>query len=126
MATITTARLSISRDRSRKTATPMVTCGVSFTPFEINQMKQGLRFRLKCQLWGADSGLTGGDDLLFTYPNLKFFPDASPTGTEEVTFYQRPYLTTAFAQVRLVMEASVSGIWSSAFQASQQASTMAS
>jgi hypothetical protein len=33
---------------------------------------------------------------------------------------------TAFAQVRLVMEVSVSGIWISAFQASQQASTMAS
>ena len=29
---------------------------------------------------------TGGDDHLFTYPTLKFFPDASPTSTEEVTF----------------------------------------
>lgn len=86
MATITSAKLSISRDRTKKTATPTVTCGVSFTPFEINQMQQGLRFRLRCQLWGADSGLTGGDDLLFTYPNLKFFPDSSPTSTEEVTF----------------------------------------
>lgn len=33
MATITNARLSISRDRTKKTATPMVACGVSFTPF---------------------------------------------------------------------------------------------
>ena len=86
MATITTARLSISRDRAKKTATPMVTCGVSFTPFEVNQMQQGLRFRLRCQLFSSDSGLTGRDDHLFTYPTLKFFPDASPTSTEEVTF----------------------------------------
>jgi len=86
MATITSARLSISRDRAKKTATPVVTCGINFTAFEVNQMQQGLRFRLKAQLWGADSGLTGGDDLLFTFPTMKFFPDSSPTSTEEVTF----------------------------------------
>ena len=86
MATITSARLSISRDRTKKTATPMVTCGVSFTAFEVSQMQQGLRFRLRAELWGSDSGLTGGDDHLFTYPTLKFFPDASPGSTEEVTF----------------------------------------
>jgi hypothetical protein len=39
-------------------------------------------FKLKCQLWGADSGLTGADDFLYTYQNVFFFPDPSPTPTE--------------------------------------------
>jgi hypothetical protein len=35
---------------------------------------------------GADSGLTGGDDFLFTYTTAFFFPDGSPTAIESRTF----------------------------------------
>jgi hypothetical protein len=43
-------------------------------------------FKLKCQLWVEDSGLTGADDCLFTYQTVFFFPDATPTGSEIRTF----------------------------------------
>jgi hypothetical protein len=32
------------------------------------------------------SGLTFGDDFLFTYSNVFFFPDGSPTASEDRTF----------------------------------------
>ena len=57
--------------------------------FELCQMKlcSGSRlFKLKCQLWGEDSGLTGADDFLYTYPKVYFFPDPSPSGTETCKF----------------------------------------
>jgi len=62
---------------------------VNFTALELCQMKacQDTRlFKLKCQLWGADSGLTFGDDFLFTYSDVFFFPDPTPTATESRTF----------------------------------------
>ena len=43
-------------------------------------------FKLKCQLWGADSGLTGANDFLFTYSNVFFFPDSTPAATESRKF----------------------------------------
>jgi hypothetical protein len=59
---------------------------VTFTPYEMNQMKSGLRFRLRAELWGDDSLVLGGDDKLYTYTPVKYFPDAAPTATETVTF----------------------------------------
>jgi hypothetical protein len=43
-------------------------------------------FKLKCQLWGSDSGLTGADDYLYTYSTVKYFPDTTPSLTESATF----------------------------------------
>jgi len=86
MATITNANLTINHNHAAKTGKVLVKCDVNFTAFEINEMKEGLKFKLICQLWGADSGLNGADDYLYTMPTAKFFPDATPTATEKVTF----------------------------------------
>lgn len=89
MATITNRILTLRHDHEKKIVTAIVTCNVNFTALEICQMKNcsGIRlFKLKCQLWGADSGLTGADDFLYTYSNIYFFPDATPTPTESRRF----------------------------------------
>jgi hypothetical protein len=84
MATLTTTNLSIASDAERKTSHCVVTCKVGFTSFELNDMKNGLRFKLDCTLWGDDSGLNGADDSLYTYGS-QFF-DASSTASETATF----------------------------------------
>jgi len=86
MATITNRNLTINHIHAAKSAKVTVTCNVNFTAFEMTQMKQGLRFKLICQLWGEDSGLTGADDFLYTIPTAKFFPDGTPNATENVAF----------------------------------------
>ena len=88
MASITNAVLSIAHDREKKIARVKVTCNVNFTALELCQMKscRGNWFKLKCQLWGDDSGLTGADDFLYTLSNVFYFPDGSPTATETRTF----------------------------------------
>jgi hypothetical protein len=89
MATITDAKLTITHDHEKRTARPVVTCQVNFTGMEYCLMKgcpEFKMFKLKCQLWGADSGLTGADDYLYTYGTAFFFPDPSPTTTESRTF----------------------------------------
>ncbi len=89
MATITDRKLSISHDHNKKTATAVVRCKVNFTQLELCQMKacpESRLFKLKCQLWGADSGLNFGDDFLFTYSDVFFFPDGTPTASESRTF----------------------------------------
>lgn len=89
MATITNAKLAIQHDHTKKLAHATVTCDVNFTALELCQMKscrEGRHFKLKCQLWGADSGLTGADDFLYTYTTVFYFPDGSPTATESRTF----------------------------------------
>jgi hypothetical protein len=86
MASISNATLAISHDHTKKTAHTVVKAKINFTQFEMNQMKDGLRFKLKCQLWGADSGLTGADDFLFTYSVVRHYPDATPAVTEDAVF----------------------------------------
>lgn len=89
MASLTNAQLAISHDHRKKTAHVVVRCTVNFTALELCQMKtcpETRHFKLKCQLWGADSGLTGADDFLFTYSNVHFFPDASPAPAENRSF----------------------------------------
>jgi len=88
MASIENAVLSISHDKNKKTADVLVKCDVKFTNLELCQMKscQGRWFKLKCQLWGEDSGLTGNDDHLFTSSEVIFFPDINPTAIETKTF----------------------------------------
>ncbi len=88
MATITGASINIVSDSKAKTAKVTVKCNVKFTPVELCQMKScgGRWFKLKCQLWGADSGLNFGDDPLFTFPSVLFFPDPTPTADESRSF----------------------------------------
>lgn len=89
MATITNRNLTLRHDHEKRIVTAIVTCNVNFTNLELCQMKNcsGIRlFKLKCQLWGSDSGLTGADDFLYTYSNIYFFPDATPTATESRRF----------------------------------------
>jgi len=89
MATITNAQLTIAHDHTKKTAHTVVKCTVNFTALELCQMKncrEAKHFKLKCQLWGEDSGLTGADDFLYTYTNVYYFPDTTPTGSESRTF----------------------------------------
>ena len=89
MATITNATLSLSHDHEKKVVRAIAKCSVNVTALELCQMKNCPRLpllKLKCQLWGADSGLTGADDFLFTYANVFYFPDTTPTSTESRTF----------------------------------------
>lgn len=85
MAKVTDTHLTITSDERKETSHCVVTCKVNFTSFELSEMKEGLRFKLDCQLWGDDSGLNGADNSLFTY-STQFFPDASPAATETATF----------------------------------------
>ena len=90
MATITNAVLSLTHNHEKKTVRAVVRCTVNFTPLELCQMKtcSGRWFKLKCQVWGSEKAEPwfGGDDLLFTYANVFFFPDATPAATETKTF----------------------------------------
>ena len=88
MASITNAVLSIEHDHEKKLGRVKVTCTVKFTSLELCQMKtcKGNWFKLRCQLWGADSGLFGGDDFLYTFDKVIFFPDSSPTAIENKSF----------------------------------------
>lgn len=86
MASITNAKLAITHNHAAKSAKVMVTCKINFSAYEQSEMKDGLRFKLKCQLWGEDSGLTGADDFLYTIPAAKYFPDATPAASENVAF----------------------------------------
>jgi hypothetical protein len=89
MATITDAKITIKHDHTRKTAHVTASCKVHFTPIELCLMKncpEGKLAKLKCQLWGADSGLTGADDFLYTFGNVFYFPDATPSSPESRTF----------------------------------------
>lgn len=86
MASITELKLSINHNHSTKTATPLVTGKIAFSAYELNQMKEGLKFRLKVQLWGEDSGLTGADDYLYTFDKIIYYPDANPSALESFTF----------------------------------------
>lgn len=85
MAKISDAALTITQN-ANGTSRAVVRCKVTFTLYEMNQMKAGLRLRLKAELWGDDAWALGGDDKVYTYTPIKYFPDAAPTTTETITF----------------------------------------
>lgn len=61
---------------------------VQFSAFEMSLMQQnpGTRlFKLRCPLSGADSGLNGADDYLWTYPTGYYFPDGNQSSSETRT-----------------------------------------
>lgn len=89
MADITDRVLTIRHDHAKNTAHVVVKCKVRFTGLELCLMKscpEQRMFYLKCQLWGADSGLTGADDFLYTFSNVFNLPDPTPTSPEDRTF----------------------------------------
>jgi hypothetical protein len=86
MATLTNLQLHpFDHDRTKKTVRCIVTANVNFDQLEIFLMQQGLRFKLKCELWGSDSGFDE-DNKLFTYSPVKYYPDPTPTSTEQARF----------------------------------------
>jgi hypothetical protein len=88
MATLTNSRLNITVNLPTKTARVVVTSQIRFTQLERFLMQNGLRFRLDCKIWGEDRGqdaLIDSDDHLFHYASI-FYPDATPTDIESVTF----------------------------------------
>ena len=89
MASIWDATLAITHDHRKKTAHAVVTCKVYFTGMELCLMTscpEQRMFKLKCQLWGKDSGLTGADDYLYTYGTVYYFPDPTPSSPETRSF----------------------------------------
>src|ERR1044071_6292380 len=90
MATITSALLSISHNHLKRTATPVVKTTIQFNNIELQAMHAfpGRWFKLKCELWGKDTlpNEDQKDDLLFTYPEVYYFPDRTQTAIESRTF----------------------------------------
>lgn len=89
MANITDAKLHIHHDHGKNTAKPHVTCNVHFTGTELCLMKacpEQKMFKLKCQLWGADSGFTGADDYLYTYSHIHYIPHPAPVSPVSLAF----------------------------------------
>lgn len=83
MASIMSAVLNLTHNHTKKTVLAVATCKVQFTPYEVKEMKEGLRFKLKCSLSGNNPG---PGNLLFIYPLPRFFPDQSPTPAESATY----------------------------------------
>lgn len=87
MASITNAQLSIEHDHNKRLAHVRVTGSVRFSELELCQMRscrEANLFKLKCQLWGADS--PDPDDFLYTIGTVYYFPDGDPTASETRTF----------------------------------------
>jgi hypothetical protein len=96
MASLSDARLSIELDLPGNSARVIVTCDVRFTRFEQAQIRDGLRFRLDCQIWGEDNGRDAwidADDHLFNYTSI-FFPDATPAALERARFDTTVHVAT--------------------------------
>jgi hypothetical protein len=88
MPTITNPVLTLTRHAAQQTVQCKVTATVTFNGFEQIQMQHGLRFRLRCSLWGKDihEAPLSTDDSLFVYNQVKYFPDGTPTPNETVVF----------------------------------------
>lgn len=85
MASIVSATLKITVSSNK--VTPVVSYKLSFTQGDLNLMKQYPNlFRVRCELWGADSGFNGSDDKLFVYPVTRYYPDGTPGTLEEGSF----------------------------------------
>lgn len=85
MASISNAHLDIKHNHDKKTARVVVTAQVTFSPIELFLLKNGLTFRLKGALKGADSGLKGADDHLWTFKPIPI-ADRTPQETVKLTF----------------------------------------
>ena len=69
MATLSNPTLTIKLISGTNNVDVTATAVVKLTAFETNLIKNlGLKFKIKCMLWGQDSGFNGGDDDLFSFP----------------------------------------------------------
>ena len=68
MASLSNAKLVITLVSGTSNVTVQASVNVTFSAFELNQMKLGLRGRLHCELWGEDGTVfNGGDDDLVSF-----------------------------------------------------------
>ncbi|MEY4765235.1 MAG: hypothetical protein RI907_1908 [Pseudomonadota bacterium] len=85
MASIQSVSLKITVSSGK--VTPVVTYKLNFSQGDLNLLKQFPNlYSVRCELWGADSGLNGGDDKLFIYPITRSYPDGTITAQETGTF----------------------------------------
>lgn len=97
MPTLTMAKLNIDVNLPSNRAKVVVTTRIRFSQLELAQMSSGLRFKLDCKVWGEDRGQNAwidADDHLFTFATQFFFPDATPTMSENAKFERDVPLTT--------------------------------
>jgi hypothetical protein len=93
MVSIINKTLSIKRAGGERFKV-LVECDINFSELDICQMNtcggggsEGPQlFKLRCNLWGADSGLTGDDDQLHTFQELKYYPASGSGATEHAIF----------------------------------------
>jgi hypothetical protein len=83
MAGMVSPALTLTRDRATKTVRAVATCRINFTKFELAAMEDGVQFRLRAKLFGADRNGAGD---LFTFTPHKIYPDATPDNVEDATF----------------------------------------
>jgi hypothetical protein len=84
MAGLANPVLTLTRDSATKTVRAVATCRILFNRFELSAMEQGMQFRFRAKLFGADA-LTQDDDL-YTFAPSKIYPDATPGSIEEARF----------------------------------------
>jgi hypothetical protein len=90
MPKIQNPKLDIKHIKEKSSAECTVTCQIIFSPDELDFMKSNpqMKFKLKCELWGDDSGVgKGGDDKLWVFAGLVPFPDSTPTKIENARFF---------------------------------------
>jgi hypothetical protein len=85
MASISSVNLKITVSSNK--LTPVVTYKLAFSQGDLNLLKQFPNlYSVRCELWGADSGLNGGDDKVFIYPITRNYPDSSISAVETGSF----------------------------------------
>ena len=89
MPQILNAKLAINHIKEKSLSECAVTCRIRFFPDELAviQVLPQLKFKLKCELWGADDGFLGGDDKLWVFESVLSFPDSTPTEYESARFF---------------------------------------
>jgi hypothetical protein len=89
MPQIQNAKLAINHIKEKSLSECAVSCRIHFFPDELEVIKvlPQMKFKLKCELWGADDGLKGGDDKLWVFDSVLSFPDSTPTEDENARFF---------------------------------------
>lgn len=90
MPKIQNPKLDLKHIKEKSLVECTVTCQIVFSPDELQFMNNNplMKFKLKCELWGDDSGVgKGGDDLLSTFDRVLSFPDSTPTKIENARFF---------------------------------------
>jgi hypothetical protein len=88
MPLIQNAKLTINHIKEKSLSECAVTCRIHFFPDELEVIKvlPQMKFKLKCELWGADDGFKGDDNKLWVFDSVLSFPDSTPTEDENARF----------------------------------------